>query len=905
MKKLLLSSLLVLLSASLLVVSYKHSKAFQRARYESILKQHSRLLPSSLSKDKDEVSADQPDMAAFQEYFMTLDPATGTVPRERLYQSYLKTRSLQMQKSTGSDITWTGYNTDMGGRTRAIMFDPNDATHHKVLAGGVTGGLWTNSDITNANQSWVPVGDFWPDLAIRCITYDPNNPSIFYIGTGEAETAIITYRESSGLGDGIWKSTDGGAHWSQLYTTESFAYVPKIVVRNEGGNSVIYAAVVSGLYHGTHNSLPSNGLFRSTDGGTTWTQVLPNNAATGDPYSPSDLELGADGRIFVGTMPDINGVGGAVLLYSDSGLSGSWNVNTTYQSQILADPNYNIPGRVVFGCSPSNANVVYALVASGLISTVNNFKYYYCFNILRSSDKGATWTEVNQPTDVNGQINFAYLAWHALDIAVDPNDPNTVFIGGLDVQKTTDGGTNWSRMSDWSLMYSGGGPQYVHADQHIMVFKPGSSSELLLGSDGGIFYTATANSTVVFETRNLGYTTLQFYTADLKNQVGSNELIGGLQDNGCLYYYMEPVTLNDMVSGGDGAYCFFDKQDTYYSISSVYYNDYYVQVNGTTTSNLNFGQSGIFVNPADYDYRHKVIYANACDFVNNNLDYYLQLSDVTGSGYTNFIKAGTTTQTYFSAVKWSTFSPASGATLFLGTQSGRLFKLTNAATTPVTTEITGANFPVGNISSVNIGKTEQDLLVTFSNYGVSSVFVSFDGGTTWTDCEGNLPDMPVRWGIFHPQNPRHVMLATETGVWTCDNVSASTVVWTPVVTGMANVRVDQLNIRTSDNMVVAATHGRGLFTTIWDIVDATDNMQIQAFRVYPNPATDVLNISFGSGMQNILFRVFDQSGKPVLEKNNQGQSSDQINITALAPGTYYLGVYENGKQLKTEKFVKW
>jgi hypothetical protein len=910
MKKILLSSLLVFVIASILVVEYKHSKAFQRARFESFLKQEYHKLPHSSSKTEKETTADQPDMAALQDYFMTVDPATGTIPRERLYQAYLDTRNIMKQKSSGVSITWTGYSSNMGGRTRAIMYDPNDPTKHKVWAGGVTGGLWYNTNITNPNQSWVPVGDFWPTLAIRCITYDPNNPSIFYIGTGEAETAIQTYRESSGLGDGIWKSTDGGVTWNLLSSTTGFAYVPRIVVRNESGSSVVYAAVVSGLYHGIHNSLPSDGLFRSTDGGTTWIQVLPNISGYTVSYSPSDVVLGSHGRIFIGTMPNLDGNGAAILLYSDTGLPGSWNVNTTYRDHILADTVYNIPGRVVFGCAPSDANVVYALVASGLISMANNFKYYYCFNILRSGDKGVTWTEKSLPTDIQGQLSFAYLAWHALDIAVDPNDPNTLFIGGLDVHKTNNGGNYWTRVSDWSLMYSGGGSEYVHADQHIMVFKPGSSTELLLGSDGGVFYTGTADNTFpVFEQRNLDYNTLQFYSADLRNETGSTKFIGGLQDNGCLYYNNLPVTINDIIPTGDGAYCFFDKNDVFYSIASSYYNVYFVQKNGINTGYLGNWSSGIFVNPADYDYRSKVLYANACDFIGDYLDYYLQLSDVTGSGYGEFKKVGTTTQTYFSSVKWSPYSPSGNATIFLGTQSGRLFKVTNAAITPVTTEITGSNFPIGNIASIDIGKSEDILLVTFSNYGVASVFVTFDGGQNWLNCDGNLPDMPVRWGIFHPQNPRHVMLATETGVWTTDNITASPVTWTPVTTGMANVRVDQLNIRTSDNTVVAASHGRGLFTTTWDIVDAIDNLQLQAFIIYPNPVRDVLNLSFETnGTQNILFRVFDPSGKSVIDEN-KGKISDrieeQMNVSGLAPGVYFVSIYGDGRKLRTKKFIKW
>ena len=909
MKKIILSSLLIILTASFITVGYKHSKAFQRAKFESFLKQEYRKLPHPSAREEKETAADQPDMAAMQDYFMTLDPATGTIPRERLYQANIETRSIMKQKNSGSPIVWTGYSSNMGGRTRAIMYDPNDPSQNKVWAGGVTGGLWYNTNINDPNQSWVPVGDFWPTLAIRCITYDPNNTSVFYIGTEEAETAIQTYRESSGLGDGIWKSIDGGVTWNQLGSTTGFAYVPKIVVRNEGGSSVIYAAVVSGLYHGTHNSLPSDGLFRSDDGGITWTQVLPNITGYNSPYSPSDVVLGADGRIFVGTMPNLDGNGAAVLLYSDTGLPGSWNVNTTFQAQILADPQYNIPGRVVFGCAPSDPNVVYALVASGLISSVNNFKYYYCFDILRSDDKGVTWTKKTLPTDLNGQINFAYLAWHAMDIAVDPNDPNTVFIGGLDVQKSNNGGTYWTRVSDWSLMYYGGGAQYVHADQHIMIFKPGSSTELLLGCDGGVFYTATANNNMpTFDQRNLDYNTLQFYTADLRNEAGSTELIGGLQDNGCLYYANVPVTIDEMVSGGDGAYCFFDKKDVFYSISSYYYNNYYVQVNGITTGYLTNWQSGVFVNPADYDYRNKVLYANACDFVGNYLDYYLQLSDVTGSGYGDFKKLGTTTQVYFSALKWSPYSPSGNATIFLGTQSGRLFKVTNAAATPVTAEITGSNFPVGNIASIDIGKSEDTLLVTISNYGVASVFTTYDGGQNWVNSEGNLPDMPIRWGIFHPQNSRQVMLATETGVWVTGNLNASPVTWTPVVTGMANVRVDQLNIRTSDNTVIAATHGRGLFTTRWDVINGVDQLQLQAFKMYPNPVRDILNLSFETNKsQTITYKIIDPAGKIVMEENNglsTGHVVERLNISSLATGVYFVAIYGDGKNLKTVKIIK-
>ncbi|MFH1159461.1 MAG: sialidase family protein, partial [bacterium] len=367
MKTRLLNFPAILLTASLLMVvsfpisdflSFLNRAEFnKRKQFETFLLSTYKHAPATAVKGEDK-SADQPAAAAFQEYLMTLDPATKTVPRERLLQAYLETKALQAQKST-NDITWQGTGVEMGGRTRMIMYDPNDANHKKVWAGGVTGGLWYNSDITSQFSSWGPIGDFWPVLSIRCMAYDPNNTQVFYVGTGEPETALITYRESSGVGQGIWKSTDDGQTWSQLPSTSNFVYITDILVRNESGTSVLYAGVVSGLYHGTHQSLPSDGLYRSADGGNIWTQVLPDIFGSNAPYAPSDIDEGPDGRIYVGSRPNLNDEGGATLLYSDSGNPGSWVVNEDYKIIIENDPDYPIPGRVVLAAAKSDPNVVY------------------------------------------------------------------------------------------------------------------------------------------------------------------------------------------------------------------------------------------------------------------------------------------------------------------------------------------------------------------------------------------------------------------------------------------------------------------------------------------------------------------------------------------------------------------
>jgi photosystem II stability/assembly factor-like uncharacterized protein len=878
----------------------------KRKQTETFLLDVYKHAPKASSAGGEEKPADQPAAAAFQEFLMTYDPATGTIPRERLLQAYRETKARQEMKSSSS-ITWQGTGVEMGGRARMIMYDPNDINHKKVWAGGVTGGLWYNTDITNPVSSWIPVGDFWPTLSIRCMTYDPNNSQVFYIGTGEPETALITYRESSGVGQGIWKSADGGQTWSQLLSTVNFVYITDILVRNENGTSVIYAGVVSGMYHGIHQSLPTDGLYRSADGGNTWTQVLPVIFGSAVPYAPSDIDEGPDGRIFVGTRPNLEGGGAATLLYSDSGLPGSWVVNEDYRTLIENDPDYPIPGRVVLATAKSDPNVVYALIASGYVNPANSFTYYYCFHILRSDDKGSSWTMKNLPTNLTSGNNFATIAWHALDIGVDPANPNNLYIGGLDVHHSTNGGNSWMRVSDWSKMYSGGGYDYIHADQHCIVYKPGSSSEILFGTDGGVFY--TGNGIVnypAFEQRNADFNTLQFYTCAIHPDAGTISYLGGLQDNGSLHYSGNPLTIDDMWSGGDGAYCFYDENDGSLSVTSVYYNQYYIFMNGSWINSLYNWSSGVFISPADFDYRKNAIYANAVDFVGNYADHILRLTNITGAGSGTYLNINSGSNLYFSAVTYSPHSTNSQANLFIGNQEGRVFKVENANAAHTVTEIGSTDFPPANVSSIGVGGSEDTLAVTFSNYGVPSVWVTTNGGQTWTDVESNLPDMPIRWALVHPSSSKHVLLATETGVWRTENLYAIPVSWEPVNNGMANVRVDMLRFRKSDNTVLAGTHGRGFFTATWDVAVGVDGQELPALAVCPNPASGQVTVSCPApGLSRVSVRLINTSGRVVFQETDQatGQFRKSIDLTLLAKGSYFLVLEINGKRAGTEKLV--
>ena len=900
----------VLITGTGFIIKTTHEKpgTEQRKKYELFLSAlNKKALVIKKAEGREEPGTDEPGMAEYHDFLMTFDPATGTVPRERLVAAYEQTRNLASLKQ-GSAVQWQGYPSDMGGRTRAIMYDPNDPTHKKVWAAGVTGGLWYNNDITSAVSPWIPVSDFWSTLAIRCMAYDPAHPMTFFLGSGEVETAMQTYRESSGLGFGIGRSDDGGQTWYHIPGTEQFAYVTDIVVRIENGVSIIYAGVASGLYKGTqHQSMPSDGLFRSADNGATWQQVLPNIAGSTVPYCVSDIALGTDNRLYVGTRPNLDGEGAAVLLYSDNGLQ--WTVNSQYQVEIIGSGTNNIPGRVVLASAPSDPNVIYALVASGYVNAANGFDYFNCYHILRSSDKGVTWVKKALPSDLTSGSNFATIAWHALDIAVDPNDPNSLYIGGLDVHKSTDGGASWHRVSDWSQMYAGGGPTYIHADQHIIVYKPGSSDEILFGTDGGVFYTAGGTALdPTFEQHKTGYSTLQFYTCAIHPAAGTQQFYGGLQDNGTLYYNGSPLTINDMVMGGDGACCFYDETDPTLTMTSYYYNSYAIWLSGNYVNGTANWSSGTFVSPADFDYQGKRLFCNPVDYIGTYQDHLVRFDNLTGNITATFLPLNTGSTVFFTALKYSPYSQSGHPTLFVGSESGRLFKVKEAQTnSPTVTEIGGSGFPTSSISSIAIGNSEDSLMVTFSNYGVASVWQTFNSGQSWTNIEGNLPDMPVRWALYHPSNPRQALLATETGVWECVNLNQSPVVWQPVNTGMANVRVDMLQVRKADNTVLAATHGRGLFTMTWDVSTGVTEQLARSTQVFPNPSTGKIHVAaYIDQPGTVTLAITDLNGKVFCHESlvvTAGNFTRLLNLEGQPAGTYLVTLKSHSRTVISEKII--
>ena len=889
-----------------------------------------------------------PDKSTFRDAIMTMNPSTGEINRENIRDFLRDASKARLRKN--SDFGWEQIDTDIAGRVRKFMIDPNDP--NKLWAGAVTGGLWYSSDFRNGTE-WVPVSDNWESLSIGSIAYDPNNTQTFYVGTGESYTSVNIYRESTSSGVGIYKTTDGGSSWNLLSSTEGFEYVNDIVVSDEDGTSVIYAGVASGIYQGnTFDSTPTDGLYRSNDGGDTWTQVLPNIEGEDFSYAVSDIELTNSGALFVGTMRNLTLDGGGMILISSDGIN--WELEDRYVEQGMTDYGESfMPGRVVLA---SGGDIVYALATGGFQNNFNQIRDSNTFlKLMRYAEN--SWSDLDDPLGT-----WASIPWHALAITVDPTDPNRVVVGGLDAHALSDatavGSLSWIEVSDWISMYHFSDylkPYYgltdsdsmlthfVHADIHQIEFL-GNSDEILFSNDGGLHYSSDFSKSfeiptgerldqyASFQHINHSFATTQYYTVALRPGTGSKEVLAGSQDNSTHTTEDGRIDYSHMIGGGDGAYCFFDADDPDLRITASQSNAYNIWINDV--GNFYGFSSGTFINPAEYDDRSNLLYANmAVDggfeaLITSNEGKYLDTlgllninqylgKDMLGLELFSYITLGTNSTAAFSALKVSPHDDPEDVTMIIGNQLGDVYRVEGLPNSPDATKIDNEALPVGYISAIDIGDTNDNILVSFSNYGVQSVWHSQDGGENWTNLDRNLPDIPVRHAMFNPVDDKKILVATEIGVWGLENLFDESSEWVSYDDNFPNVRVDMIDARASDSTIVAATHGRGLFIGKFDqggneVPEANFVMDISEidYKERTFDASSSLDLDgepiyfewdFGdgnSGNGEAVVHTYDSDGTYEVTLNvTDGTESDEISQTIIvAPlglTDHELGVYPN------------
>ncbi len=588
---------------------------------------------------------------------------------------------------------------------------------------------------TDGGQSWTPLFDFENSLSFGALAIDPNNPDILYAATGEMSNNIDSY-----LGAGIFKSTDGGQSWTPLGLTHVGAF-SKIVVHPRASNFIVAGATKSYA-----------GFWRSTDGGRTWQRTF-SGVVSDISFNPNDTA-----EFFIGVS------GRGIYRSTDGGLS--WQFRSAGLPSAL--------GRVCVQQAPSDPNILYALIeqnGSGGVAA-----------IYKSTNRGQSWQLVYQGQEsfFNGQ------GWYNAYIVIHPTNPNLVLAGGIDIYRTTDGGATWVNVTNG---YTGGN---VHVDQHAAAFNPLNPNIVYAGNDGGMYRSTDAGAT--WTPINNGLAVTQFYAMAI-DQSKAYVTYGGTQDNG---------TLGNrggnwgMVAGGDGFFVAIDHDNPDIIYGEFPFGDLWKRnlatgtfqriTNGIPSSDPAYWSAPLVMDPTNsqtlYHGRRR-LYA-------------------TYDGGASWTPLSPPMNGSITAIG---VSPADPNVIFIGTARGEVWRTSDGGQT---WEDVGKN-GLPNRFITDFALSERDpavAYVTLSGFGTGHVWRTTDGGRTWQDISIGLPDIPANAIVVDPQTEDHLFVGTDIGVFASLDGGAT---WFPYGVGLPRSPVVDLGIHYSRRTLRAATHGRSMW----------------------------------------------------------------------------------------------
>ncbi|GAB1370115.1 hypothetical protein MASR1M45_01730 [Candidatus Kapaibacterium sp.] len=638
------------------------------------------------------------------------------------------------------------------GRVNAVRVNP--INHNEIWAASASGGLWKSAD---GGKNWLTF-EFTQFLSIGIsdIGISFSNPKIVYASTGDmyGSTSSRNYYSI-----GLIKTTDGGLTWNvtNLNTKlEDRLILGRVLVHPSNPNLVYVAS--------------NKGLRRSTDGGNTWRIIEGNSHFIDLEFKPKDANT-----IYASTY----GGGASVYVSTDNG--ETWDRTLAISNGI----------RIDLATTEANPNKIYALAAN--TST-------YGFNSVHVSvESGKNWEKLSDATTTpnilgwysgNWQSDSRGQGFYDLTIAASPDNENEIFVGGINIWKSTDGGKTFSKVSHW--VPTKNGLPYIHADQHNLIFGPDKST-LFVCNDGGI--DKTTNKGTTFTSLSQGLNIAQYYRLGV-SQTNSNMTILGAQDNGTALIKFDNSW--SKINGADGMEAIIDPVNPQIMYASIYNGSIYRSLNGganfqTILTQNSTKEPGAWVTPYILNPQNsKSIYA----------------------GYTNVWKSDNSG----AAGSWKPISKLSPSS-----------SLQSLAIAPSDTNVIYAA-SVNQLFATYDGGVSWNTIYTSGNY-ITYIAVDFENprrlwitksGYTNDDkvlelidsvvvrnISGNLPNVPVNTIVLQPNSPDRLYIGTDIGVYVSDYNSGY---WERYGTDLPNVIISELEIQTTTNTLFASTYGRGLWT---------------------------------------------------------------------------------------------
>ena len=704
------------------------------------------------------------------------------------------------------------------GRINAIAVSPSNS--QIVLIGSSTGGIWRSA---NAGASFSPVTDSQVDLAVGSIVFAPSNPTIVYAGMGDSKLGY--------MGSGVLKSTNSGSTWAKVSnnTLPSPGTVAKIEVDPANAERV-YVAQYSRL---SEEKVIASGFYRSTDGGVNWTRTLAG-AARDIAISPSDRQT-----LFVGVIPRPD----MTEPLASQGLHRSTDGGNTWAN--VYPVNYDTVFRrdVKVAVTPARPQAVY-VYTGGFLG--NNFSV----RLSASTDKGATWTDLNIGFDT-AQIGYNTY------IVADPRNADTIYIGSRDVYRSQDGGQNWVNLT---RNFSPGPDFYEytpaiassHPDQHAFAISPSNANDIYIGNDGGL--SKSTNRGASFQSLNSTLSLTQFVGIAL-HPTDPQITYGGTQDNGTQLRLPNSKQWFEFATG-DGGRCVINAQNPSMVFTNYFRGNLYrfsdngrsfeTQIAFTST----FGENGDFPRIAFYP-----------PFVGNGVDatlyvgtYRLFLSTDRGDSW--FAPGGEFDQTKGMNEKGTDVLSAIGVSrsntnvIYTGSAQGRAMISTDAGTT--WSDIT-AGLPDRFISNIVVDSASPSTAyLAVSGFRSSHVFKTTNAGATWADASTGLPDIPVNALLIDPIDHEKIYAGTDIGVFRSKNGGGG---WASFNDGMPPVVITGFTSQAS-GLIQVSTYGRGAF----EITSEDDRPSISSATWDGKKKLSISGLRFGPAPK-VLINDEDKSSR--------------------------------------------
>jgi len=734
---------------------------------------------------------------------------------------------------------------NIGGRINVIT--PLYRTSDTIFAGTSNGGIFRTK---NGGQTWEPIFDDFSYLAIGAIEVDPSNSQTIYAGTGDRNFGGGSYN-----GNGLYKSTDMGDSWVNVGLTQ-VGIITACIVHPTQPNVIVVGALGDGFAKTTER-----GVYRSTDGGSTWQNTLFVSDSSGvcelvqDPQNPDVM--------YAATFNRVNIFGNGIADGPDSKLFKSTDAGATWVQMTTGLPSIPL-SRVGIAVSETNSNKLYAIYVG---------VDYQVHDVFVSSNAGLSWTPLNV-TSVSSGLDPDVLGgfgWYFGRIHINPFDENTIVLPGVEQYASTDGGQTWSRnVPEW-FTYE------VHADKHALYYI--DSTSMIIGTDGGMYKTTDAGQ----NWSALGELPItQFYRVTAKT-FEDGVYAGGAQDNGTSAGNGQQSWTRDF--GGDGFTPNYIDVNDGNAIFEVQRGGIYWVSNTNGTVDLSIDNSFGAV-PRNWDTPYLVQETGELVAGTNKLvvmssppfDQWVEMSpDLTR------IAMGATTSPSFHTITELNSNPFSSNQILVGTSDGLVWK--GDFTIGDFTNIT-ANLPEHYVSAVRFSKkTNGKLYVAmtgyYNNFNQALIYKSEDGGQSWIDISTNLPVIGINSLITYMVAGNEVLfLGTDGGVYYSENDGQT---WNIVGSNFPISVVADLDIYEVQNKLIAGTYGRSMWSYDLNWYTGLNEAELASFTVYPNPATDKIRLNVSSE----YVKIIASDGRIVWSQNTYTENQE-IDLSGIRSGIYII-----------------